>query len=303
MSTLDGPPETSMPETDYPGADAPDTLETPVRPTPPAPPGPRLDRVEPLNLSRRPFLNSRPVVRVSLLLLLLGLALLLWNVVQFQRYLAESADKRALIERGDREVARQQQISTELQARLDALDLGQMNERVEFLNEMIAERTFSWSLLLDRLAETLPNDVRLVRLTPRVTSSEDRQRGRAARNLEEEDRRIPLGISAESRDDKALFLFVDNLFAHPAFADPDPTRQERADETSNLVRFEVNVQYIPGGSPQMIEEVPTVEELPVPGTPGTGPATPGAAGVPGAAGAPGAAGVSGAAGAPGGDRP
>lgn len=273
MSTLDGPPETSMP--DMPETTAPGTPEMQDRPAPAAPrtpPGPPLDRVEPLNLSRRPFLNSRPVVRVSLLLLLLGLALLLWNVVQFQKYLEESADKRAQIEQGKREVARQQQISEELQSRLDALDLEQMNERVEFLNEMIEERTFSWSLLLDRLAEVQPNDVRLVRLTPRVNSRE--QRGNRRRTEEEAERRIPLGISAESRDDEALLQFVDNLFAHPSFADADLTRQERVDEAGNLVKFDVNVQYIPGGSPRnvVIEEVPTVEELPAP-TP-----TPGAPG-------------------------
>lgn len=260
MSTLDGPPETSMPDAAEP------VPETPVRSAPPVPPGPPLDRVEPLNLSRRPFLNSRPVVRVSLLLLLLGLALLLWNVVQFQRYLEESADKRAQIEQGEREVARQQQVSAELQSRLADLDLTQRNERVEFLNEKIAERTFSWSLLLDRLTDALPNDVRLIRLTPRVNSRE--QQGGRRRTPEEAERRVPLGISAEARNNEALLRFVDNLFAHPAFAEPDLTRQEQVDEAGNVLRFEVDVQYIPGGSPQnvVIEEVPIVEEPPAPGT-------------------------------------
>jgi hypothetical protein len=256
-------PETAAPE-----------LETPSRPPvssgPATPPGPPLDRVEPLNLSRRPFLNSRPVVRISLLLLLLGLALLLWNVVQFQRYLEESADKRAQIERGEREIARQEQVGAELQGRLAALDLEQLNERVEFLNEKIAERTFSWSLLLDRLTDALPNDVRLVRLTPRVNNREEQRQARRRAQAGEEDRRIPLNISAESRDDKALLLFVDNLFAHPAFANPDLTRQERVDEEGNLLKFEVTVQYIPGGAPQAIEEVPAIEELPAPGTGGPG---------------------------------
>ena len=273
MSTLDGPPETSLPDATAP--DTPEAAEAPGRATPRAPAGPPLDRIEPLNLSRRPFLNSRPVVRVSLLLLLLGLALLLWNVVQFQRYLSESADKRAQIEQGEREVARQQQVNADLQSRLDALDLGQMNERVEFLNEMIAERTFSWSLLIDRLTDTLPNDVRLVRLTPSLKSREELQRRNRRRTQEEEERRIPLEISAESRgNDNAHLQFVDNLFAHPAFDDADITRQERLEEAGNLLKFEVTVQYIPGGAPQNIEEVPTVEELPAP-TPTPTPGAPG----------------------------
>ncbi len=271
MSTLDQTPGGMAPQEGTLGGEEP---PAPVPAAPRTPPGPPLDRVEPLNLSHRPFLNSRPVVRVSLLLLLLGLGLLMWNVVQFQRYLSESADKRAQIEKGVREIASQQKVNDDLQGRLAALPLGQMNQRVEFLNEMIAERTFSWSLLLDRLTDTLPKDVRLVRLTPRL-SRDEQQRQRNRRRTEDEVRRVPLEISAESRgDDNAHLQLVDNLFAHPAFDDADLTRQEQVEET-NLLRFEVTVQYIPGGAPQDIEEVPTVEELsaptPTPGPPTTSP--------------------------------
>ena len=292
MSTLDGTPGTSMSRTPEPSPQTSPDLPDPQIPqtprTPQAlPPGPPLDRVEPLNLSRRPFLNSRPVVRVSLLLLLLGLALLLWNVVQFQRYLEESAGKRAQIEQGEREVTRQRQAGAELQSRLATLDLEQKNELVEVLNEVIAERTFSWSLLLDRLAEVLPNDVRLVRLTPRVNDLEQQQRRARGRNQAlDEERQIPLVINGETRSDEALNRFIDNLLAHPAFYYPNPTQETRVDETGNLVTFNLNVQYIPGGTPQgvVIEEMPEVEELS--GTsagtrPGTSAGTGAAPGAPG----------------------
>lgn len=278
MSTLDDTPETSMAEPQEP-------LEAgPLAPRSPQAgfAGPPLDRVEPLNLARRPFLNSRPVVRVSLLLLLLGLALLAWNVVQFQRYLSESADKRAQIDQGEREVARQQQAGDELQSQLGDLNLEQRNERVELLNEMIAERTFSWSLLLDRLADVLPNDVRLLRLTPRMDDREQgRARSRTSRTRNENgERQIPLVIQGESRNDEALNQFVDNLLGHPSFDYPNPTQEARADETSNLVTFDLNVKYIPGRTSQnvVIEEMPAPEELP--GT-GAAPKAPGAPGAPG----------------------
>lgn len=285
MSTVDETPETSTPE---PEETALPSVSPPAVTLPPAAP---LDRIEPLNLARRPFLNSRPVVRVSLLLWLLGLALLLWNVVQFQRYLEDSAEKRAQIEQGDREIARQQKANSDLQNRLAGLDLDKLNQQVEFLNQKIDERTFSWSLLLDRVAEVLPNDVRLVRLTPR-TSDRDRsgvaaaQRARLATGNAPQ--RILLEISGETRNDGALLQFVDNLFAHPAFADPNPTREERREETGNLVAFELKVLYIPGGAPQgavIEEEGPALQEMPMPGkapspstgAPGTGtpPGTPG----------------------------
>lgn len=281
MSTLDGTPETSMSE--------PQEQPLEAGPLTPRSPrggiaGPPLDRVEPLNLARRPFLNSRPVVRVSLLLLLLGLALLAWNVAQFQKYLSESADKRAQIEQGGREVTRQRQAGAELQSQLGALNLEQKNERVELLNDMIAERTFSWSLLLDRLADVLPNDVRVLRLTPKMEENDlrrgrttSRTTGRTSRRTrnENEERKVLLSIQGESRNDEALNQFVDNLLGHPSFEYPNPTQEARADEVSNLVTFNLSVNYIPGRASQNV----VIEEMPAPGT-GAAPKVPGASGAP-----------------------
>lgn len=280
MSTLDDTPEASMAPEPYeprPSGEIPE--ETPERPGATArPAGPPIDRFEPLNLSRRPFLNSRPVVRISLILLVAGLALMLWNFVQFQKYLTESADKRAQITQGEREVARQRQVNGDLERRLAALDLEQMNARVEFLNLMIAERTFSWSLLLDRLADVLPNDVRVVRLSPKKSDSE-RQAAQSRRRREAAagPRKIPLGINVETRSDEAFFQLVDNLFAHPAFANPNFTREEGIGEAGELVKFDLSVQYIPGGAPNgvVVEEAPMPEASPgAPGTPGSAPAVP-----------------------------
>jgi type IV pilus assembly PilN-like protein len=218
-------------------------------------------RMEPLNLARRPFLNSRPVVRIALLLWALGLALLLANVYFFWDYLTRSADKRQQIARGKQEIERQQAVARELEGRLDGIDLLRLNEKVDFLNQKIAERTFSWSLLLDRLADVQPNDVRLNRLAPltgeRAKRDLQRARGERAGSSPEE---VFLTITGESRSDEALLRFVDNLFAHPGFRDPDLTREERGED--NLVKFELNVFYIPGSHPDgaVPPETPVLQE-------------------------------------------
>ena len=272
--------------------DDPESMVEPLPPVsrPAAPAGPPLDRIEPLNLARRPFLNSRPVVRVSLLLWLLGLGLLLVNLVLFQGYLSSSADKREQIARGEQEVERQRQIAAQLQSRLDALDLESQNEQVDFLNKKIEERTFSWSLLLDRLAEVLPNDVRIERLSPRTGEGAGQELTRsrpAATRSGLQDGRIPLSIDAEARKDEALLQFVDNLFAHPAFADPNPMNEERLEAEGNVLKFELQVQYIPGGTPHgaSVGKAPTIEELPQPATT-PAPATAGPAAPPGPGGPP-----------------
>jgi len=272
MSTLDNTPMVAAePRSAPPGAAAPA-------------PGAGPARMEPLNLARRPFLNSRPVVRISLLLWLLGLLILIANVSVFRIYLSGSADKREQIARGEREIERQQQGIQQLQRRLDGIDLAQLNEEIDFLNQKIERRTFSWSLLLDRLAEVQPNDIRLNRLTPQT----DEKATRASRNARQAPRarrregEVPLSIIGETRSDEALLRFVDNLFAHPAFTDPNLLHEERQDD--NLVRFELTVQYIPGGPPQgmVVERAPTIERAPAAAPPAAAvPAAPGAAATPG----------------------
>jgi Tfp pilus assembly protein PilN len=210
---------------------------------PPAPPR----RAGGLNIARRPFVNTRPVTRVSLLLWLFGLLLLLGNVSLFWNYLSGSAEKRAELERLQADIQRQQQTIGQLQQRLAGLDLEQQNRQVKYLNRKIAERTFSWSLLFDRLAEVLPDDVRLTRLAPKPLGRRD-DTGRREDELEPLDDRVQLIIGGVSRSDDGHLDFVERLFAHESFDDPDFSRETREAE-GNTLEFDLQVTYIPGDSP------------------------------------------------------
>jgi len=267
------------------------SLETPAVPprrpavlTPPAPP---LERVDPLNLAGRPFLNSRPVVRVSLLLWALGLLLLLANVSLFWSYRERSADKRGQIAKGEAEIQRQRAAATDLQRRLDSFELEAQNRQIEFLNKQIQERTFSWSQLLDRIAERLPNDVRLNRLTPLTGKKAEQQfqRSSGSRRAARGSDRVTLSITGESRNDEALSSFVRRLF-QPPFADPNLIHEEREEDEKTL-KFELTVQYRPDPPPSApavdgagaagsgSTAAPRIEELPMPGAaPAPSPLTP-----------------------------
>lgn len=251
------------------------------------PPAPR--RSGSLNLARRPFINTRPVTRVSIVLWIFGLLLLFGNVSLFWSYLSGSAEKREELARLEQDVQRQQQAVSQLEQRLASLDLAEQNRQVRFLNRMIAERTFSWSLLFDRLAEVLPDDVRLTRLAP-----QRRNKKQALGNPQDEETRQPgddrvgLVIEGVSRSDDAQYRFVDNLFSHPSFARDANISSETRDEEKNLVEFDVQVTYIPGslplrqGGPDVVveEEAPATAPGGLPGAPGapavTAPPAPGA---------------------------
>lgn len=230
---------------------------------PPAGPPPAPPRSGSLNLARRPFVNTRPVTRVSVLLWALGLLLLLGNISLFWNYLSGSADRRAELESLEQDIQRQNQTISQLQERLASLDLEQQNRQVRFLNRKIAERTFSWSLLFDRLAEVLPDDVRLVRLAPKAV----RKPGSREEDEEEPgDDRVQLIIQAVSRSDEGPFELVRRLFAHASFEDPDIPR-ETLSENGDTVDFDVQVTYIPGEQAPAAGDTAAPEVLEVPATP------------------------------------
>lgn len=223
---------------------------------------------EALNLSRRPFVNTRPVVRVALLLWVFSALLAAANVFLFWGYFAGSGEQRGRIVEIERAIERSRDRIGQLESEAAGLDLARQNERVLFLNEKIAERTFSWSLLFDRVAEVLPAEVRLRRLVP--VSREERGAGARRRRREGAGRaeRMTLIIGGEAMNDEALLQFVDNLFAHPAFRDYPDLSNESKDEASGLITFDLRVSYLPGaappGQPPEGPDQVTIEEEPLP---------------------------------------
>ncbi|HBL25737.1 MAG TPA: hypothetical protein DD490_02765 [Acidobacteria bacterium] len=217
-----------------------------------------------LNLARRPFVNTRPVTRLALLLWFLGALLLFGNVSLFWSYLSGSAEKRADLERLEQDVQRQQKSVADLEQKLALLDLEQQNKQVQYLNLKIGERVFSWSLLFDRFAQVLPNDVRLTRLTPKVL----RKKGRGVEEEGPADGRVQLSFQVEAKSDEAFFDFVNRMFEHDAFANPDFTRESR-EEGDDVLAFDVQVTYFPNRqSPPAEPAAPA--GAPAPAEPGAG---------------------------------
>ncbi|HEX9671515.1 MAG TPA: PilN domain-containing protein [Thermoanaerobaculia bacterium] len=195
------------------------------------------------NLARHLFANTRPVNRLGIALWLAGALLLAGNVAVYYSYFAGSGDRRAELARLEEQAALQQRRAAQAETDLAGIDLEQQNEQVEFLNRKIAERAFSWSLLFDRIAEVLPSQVRLTSLRPHGVVSGDEGRRRVARRVVVEQGRVALELAGEAQSGEALLRFVDNLFAHPAFEDPD-LAQEAVDD-GERIEFTLRAQYLP----------------------------------------------------------
>lgn len=212
---------------------------TQARPPQAAAPAP--EKGDFLNLARRPFLNSRPVVRTATILWLLGALLLLGNVMLFWSYLSESEEKRTELASLEAEIEAERTRGAQLKERVAARDLEQYNRGVQYLNRKIMERTFSWSLLFDNLARVMPNDVRITRLKPTgVVDAEADRRSRVS--VEEEG--VTLQIQGEAKNDEAFLQFVENLFT-PPFNEPDFSRETFDEEEGGILKFDLTVRYLP----------------------------------------------------------
>ena len=200
-----------------------------------------------LNLARRPFANSRPVARVAVLLWMLSGLLLLFNVILYWSYFAGTGHQRAQLAAQEDQITAENAKVAHLEDEVSGLDLASLNEKVIFLNEKIDQRTFSWSLLFDRVAAVLPRDVRLTRLSPTGLVEQGSNGRRVARRSLGPTDRVALTIGGEARSDEPLLQFVDNLFAYPALDEPALSREGKNDD--GTLTFDLKVGYRPGGLP------------------------------------------------------
>ncbi len=211
-------------------------------------------RPQDLNLARRPFVNLRPVKRVALLLWLVGGVFLVANALLYWRHFSGRSEQSAQLEDVERRSEEERTLVGRLERQLAGLDLEWQNRRVVFLNSKIDQRTFSWSTLFDRLAEVLPLDLQLRRVAPRIRQARSTRR-RRARGQPIQTEEVHLDIGGSARSGEALLEFVDALFAHPSFRDPNLASESR--QSGEVTEFVLSVVYLPGRSS---EEAPTGAE-------------------------------------------
>lgn len=204
------------------------------------------------NLARRPFVNRRPVARAAVLLLVAGAVLLLvdlWLYVGYAR--ARQANASQLREIESRIETERRDLAA-AEAVLQEADVDLQNDVVEFINQRLAERSFGWSVLFDRLADLLPQDVRLLNLGPRFIAAEERRGDDEAGS-----RRVELSIQGLARDGEAILQLVDALFADPAFESPNLSQENRQ---QGEVRFSLSVVYLPDEAEALARPAPVMSD-------------------------------------------
>jgi hypothetical protein len=180
------------------------------------------------NLASRPFYNERLVSAVLAAVAVLALALSAFNGYKVYKL---SKTRSALGARIARDRAQAQQIergALALQRSVDRQSLAQLAYSTEEANALIDERTFSWTTFFGLIEKTMPMDLRIVGVAPRI------ERG---------DIRVTMTVIGRRADD--VEAFADALQdTGGAFYDVRPQVIER-NEDDNTYRADVVGFYLP----------------------------------------------------------
>ncbi len=182
------------------------------------------------NLSTRPFYNERAV---RLWLIAVALAVAAATAFNVSRVIRYSRSDTQLVTEASHDEARAVDLRKEaarLRASVDPHQMDLASAEAHQANELIDRRTFSWTDLFNRFETTLPDDVRITTVRPRI----DRDKGFV----------IVIGVVAKSVDD--VNQFMENLETSGAFASL-LSREDHIDD-QGLVESTLETAYVPAGS-------------------------------------------------------
>jgi Tfp pilus assembly protein PilN len=192
------------------------------------------------NLSTRPFYNERAAYAWLLLIAIAVGGATAFNVSRVLRY---SRSDTRLATQASQDESRAADLHTEaarLRASVDPRLIEFASAEARQANDLIDRRTFSWTELFNRFEATLPDEVRVAAVRPKL----DRVRG------------IVLTINVVARSVDDVSVFMERLESTGAFANLRPT-EEHFDEQGQLESI-LEMSYVPaaarpakaGGAPQ-----------------------------------------------------
>jgi len=184
------------------------------------------------NLASKPRFNTRPVWVLTGAAVMIGLIL---TAVNIRLFLSSNQMLEEQIVRKDMLQLQRDALAGEFSvhaAVLEQVPWGSLGSRIELVNEVLAEHRFSWSDLLDHLAEVLPWQVRVVSVSPSLG----------------DDGVVALGLEAISKDREGFLDLLDRMVADPYFDDPLPSRETWPEGgQSSEYLFKMRALYLPTG--------------------------------------------------------
>ena len=173
------------------------------------------------NLSTRPFYNDRAIhVAVAVAAVLIA-ALTIWNVASVLSLSRQNTELSTRVNRDRAEAEQLTKMAGEIRGRMNKEELQLVVDEARQANALIDQRTFSWTAFFNHLETTMPPDVMLTSVRPKV------DQGITSITM------AVLGRRAEDIDE-----FIEKLEATGAFENVVPVQQDRTEEGLRRVSIE-----------------------------------------------------------------
>jgi Tfp pilus assembly protein PilN len=169
------------------------------------------------NLSTRPFYNERAVHVWLFVVLLAVVAATAFNVTRVLQYSRSDTELGRQAVRDETRAQELQRQAVRQRATVDPRQIEASSAEARLANELIDRRTFSWTELFNLFETTLPDNVRITAVRPRIDQG-----------------RFELTIALVARDAGDVSEFMDRLDATRAFVQVGARVDERINEQGQL---------------------------------------------------------------------
>lgn len=146
------------------------------------------------NLATKPFYNVRAVQLAIWTLAALVLGITLFNVIRIVTLVTSEQSLGATADEAEREAARQRSEAARIRAQIDPKELQTVARQASEANNLIDQRAFSWTELFTQFEATLPDDLRITAVQPRLDNG-----------------RFIVGVAVQARRAEDLEEFIDAL--------------------------------------------------------------------------------------------
>ena len=179
------------------------------------------------NLSTRPFYNIRAVQAVLGACVAIVILFTMFNVISLVRLAASQRSLGARAVQAQNDAAKLRADAARVRAQVDAKELEVVSGNAREAKTIIEMRAFSWGDLLAQFEKTLPENVRITAVQPRI----------------EKDGRFVIGMRVEARQVGDLEKFLDDLEMTGAFHNVLTTDEQATDD--GLLEAVIEGVYIP----------------------------------------------------------
>ena len=179
------------------------------------------------NLSTRPFYNARAVRAVLLAVAVVVAGLTVYNAVRIVALLSSQSTLGASQAEARREAARLRREAVRIGSQIDRDELAVVAAAAREANTLIDQRAFSWTDLMAQFETTLPQDVRIRVVQPRLDSG-----------------RFVVSIAVQGQSPEDIDAFIEALEQSGKFRDVLPSVQSTSDD--GLIEATIQGVYLAG---------------------------------------------------------